>query len=1791
MFKRIVTLAVLSLAIITAVNAAGRQDNESHEASNPAGFTSSIDINQKQPGKYNFYIEAKDKAANIGLAGPHNMYIDPESDLPITSIINPRRNMHVQGNLNIVGIARDDDAVDHVEFVIYRGAGDRGEELVRSRAAGAEFWSYFLDTSNDAIWSDGVYTLVAWAVDINGLSGINENFKPKAQKKHMVSWNLDRKKPDTSVESHEVGALVAGKIRLRGTVFDGNGVNSLRYAIGENARYQPVSIKYDKKSDIYNWDINIDTKTLEDGPAVVWFQARDGMGTLGVAAHLLFVNNTSPEVQIVYPAPDVAVNGVFSISGYATHPVGIKSVSWKLGKDTGEFPLVIGNSWWAQEFDIRNQKVNSLDLEIRAEDLSGNVTLVKRKLAVDQNAGLPKITLEEPTAGLILETNSLKVRGLASDNDAVISVLYSVDSQPAVEIPSAGYFRFTIPDLPAGVRTLDIWAKDYTGIEGPKVQVKGIVVPGSAPEVKIASLRSGSGKNIVTGDFYSGMAISSESGTSLEVQINSGNALQSVSYQLGARAPVVTAIKGSKGGDYTHIIPINPDIDYGQIRLEIKVIDVNNLETILEDFIYIPDLNNQRVIDGHVSANKFRDGPITLRSIAEESSWPSQIVVERGRKNAIPVYASYDPAVQVSKAIFTIPGRSPINGSAKNGEISANLPADLPAELNTVTLAVTLKTGEAYSVIGEFWILRPRSADRQVNNERGFTFVRPEIVSQGGGERILLSTQEALIGIYNGGRPLISAIIEGESASSFNVSLDEHRRVRLQALTGGMHGPLRLALTDRDGRESSTRDYYFIVDSGGPELELTLNPDGTWVQNEVNIAFHLSDANGVTSAEISLDLGDSWRPLLSYDELAALNPETLFERTLDISSFEDGMLDISIRARNVAGRTTTKTFSVQKDTKPPVAELIVPISGARVNGIIRLGIGIKEAGSLEKVTYHRPEKENGEDTIPAISTEIYPALYLDKEYPPRFLDILLDFSEMPLDENMFFEFEDKAGNRSELRYMPYVIDNEMDVPTVHIILPLDNEIITADFEVSGIMYDDDQIKQIYWYIDDDEEKSFVAENGFSVPIRLSSLTDNEHTVTVIAEDIYGVRSDPVTRGFRVSLTEPTGEMLLPTLDTIVRETIELSGIAFDENGIDKIQISLDNGNTFNDAYITTGVFYDGNVVIGDSEGKNEDDTRHNAAEWVYQYNTTIFQDGSNVVFFRIFDNYGIMAIYASLVNLDNTPPEITLDFPGDGAVTTGPVYVTGRAIDVNIDEITIELRSLDGNPINDELRTRNVTPSPILMERLNLSGLEDGLYNIEVWAIDKAKNISRASRNVELARESNRNFVEILYPLEGEHLQGTFNLYGNVGGIDRAQTVTLRINEYDRLTADVSSAGYYHFSLDREMLNNGWNQLVVHSNFGGSETVLSKTRTLYYQPTGAWVTIDSLDMGDFAYERPWFTGRAGYVLSPEDAAILEDKKAEKEILAAVRSKTLNNIEISFDNGNTFVQAGKSRDKNTDWRYRLETGDMYEGIHYILVRANMDNGETAITRTLIQVDKTPPFIRLIAPQSGGHYNQELEFAAMSSDNVELAGVSYHLRKGDKAAYEVPGFLQGLYFEVTIPPFIRQITNKAPAIFAGGVSYMDFGLGLSFFDDNVKLQLQYGFMTQSIYEGLGGVGPVRYGGHILGIKLLANIYSLPFGSFAGPDWEWLSASFAIGANFSLFDLGRQGYTQSGQPTFMSALVAQIEFPKVTIPKRKNFRTFSMFTEGQLWFVPTDVDAKALGIDVIIPHIIVGLRLYIF
>jgi hypothetical protein len=1657
--QRNLFVCALFLIIGSSLWAGGGKENISKSAEDPSGFTDTLDISEKKPGKYNYYLEATDRAGNATRSGPENIFIDPESDLPRTTIINPLPYMRVQGNMNIVGIAFDDDGIKNVEIAVYRGTNGKGEEITRVTASGTDYWSYFLDTSDSEIWLDGDYTVKAWATDINDLSGIADRYPNgdkvpvKARKISTVFWRLDRKKPETIITSHAVGALVSGNIRLRGTVTDGNGIAALSYSVDGGEKYIPAKFNVDKRNGNNTWEINLNTKQFEDGPVVIWFKARDGNDSIGTAAHLLFVNNIGPDVKIVYPESGSTVNGIFSIAGYAKHPVGLKSITWKAGAQQGEFELLAGNHWWSATVDARALKGNSIDVEVRAVDVSGNATVTRQKYKVDQAADMPVVNLPQPVPGIIDTKLGLIVKGTAVDNDGVASVFYSLDGAPAVEIPCNGNFQFIIPTPPEGSHILDVWAKDVTGVTGLKRQVKGIVVSNAAILPSITSFTWPEGKTTRNEIFNTGMKIKTAAKMTMAVSFRAPTAPASASVTFGDNPPAQIRLSGSKDV-FTAAVSVPVLLPEGLLEIKLAATDKQGKEFTYSEFIYV----------------------------SNESASPDE-----------------DP-----------PPFNPANNS--------------------------------------------------------FTWVRQTTLSDG---RILLKEGETLMGISRA--PVRNAVLQGTGANNLNVSVDQYGRVLLTAANEGEAGPLTLRL-EVDGGAFTSSQFRIMAEATGPAITLQNIENYRWVRNNVPVSFNISSRNRVSQVEVSLDMGDTWQNLLTAADAANLRGpvNTNISRTLDLAAANDGSVNILIRAASESGLSSVADFTVLKDTQAPQAQTVMPIAEAGVNGTIRMAFAVEEMGAIQSVTYRR----NAASPV----KEVFNDSKWDKDYAPRFFEVLMDSIEMPLDRGMRFTFTDKAGNSSEVSTWSFVIDQEMDIPIVHIILPMENEVINTDFIVSGVMFDDDGIKRYQWRMDSGPWQSEDAEYGFSIPVALSTLTDNEHTVSVIAEDIYGVRSQAVTRVFRVSLNEPSATMTYPLYDTVLKEGIEVRGTASDKNGIKEVKVSVDNGNSFNTVRGNFG-------------------TAAETIQWTYQFNTTILKDGPHVVFIRVFDRYDIPATYAFMINVDNTPPEIILDSPGDGSITVGNISVMGRVLDPTLKEVSIELRSLDGITIPANLRARKLDLSSMIKESIDISAMADGQYNVAVIATDRAGNMTRLSRNVQMARQTYRNFIEILYPLENEETAGEFNLYGYAGGANPAGTVTIRINGTDSDTAHVDESGYFVFKLDGEKLNSGANAITVNSNFGGPTLVTSRPYNLVYRDGGPWVTIDSFKFAQFAYERPYLYGRTGYVLSQEDKELLADKKGDKAVKASIQAKTPVFTEISFDNGRSFTLTSKAAAKNVDYRYRLEDGEMAEGYHYIVIRTTMKNGEFALTRMLVQVDKTKPEIRLISPEPGSRYNEKIAYSASATDDIELVSLTYHLRKGDKAAYEVPGFLQGLYIEGVIPPFLRQIAVEngfeewVPTIFAGGATYTDFGLGLSFYDDNVKVQGQYGFLTQDLYEALGGPDKIRYGGDVLGLKILASVYTLPLGSVWGPDFDWLYASFSIGANFSLFDIKEEGYTQSGTSTWLSALLLQIEFPKATIPKKKALRTFSLFTEGQLWFVPTDVNAAKNNIPVILPHIMMGLRIYIF
>lgn len=1953
------------------------RDVETHNVENLKSWQDSFDLNKRKPGKYNIMVRAADLSENVTLEGPFNIYLDPDSDLPVCGITNPHSDMRVVGNLNIVGTCVDDDGVEYVDLVF------DGDDEHPVRAKGKEFWSYYLDTTN---LEEGLHTIKVCGYDINGLVG-----KPTE-----IQWNLDRRQPVTAIDNKVMGTLVSKTVKFHGTVADGNGIKSLSYSVDSGKYFK--NIKLSRKKDRIEFDVSLDTKKFPDGPAVIWFKAVDNAGSEGVYSFLYFIDNTSPDVKIVQPVDKTAQYGKVAIAGYAKDTIGISSLHWSFGKESGDFEVVPGNPYWAKEFDLAGASEKSRKFSITATDIAGNVITVSQNIVIDESLDKPEVKIAFPAADSFIETDDvLYVRGIATDKEGIASVKYKLDNGAWIEEETKGVFYGVLAEgseLSGGKHTISVIATDRHGVQS-NVVTADFQARGAIPEFSEAKI---AGSTVVNG-----MQVHPESGSSFSTTVSSSVGLESVHVEMRWGS------KGKKENDYvlegakshTINIPINDELPKGILKIYITAKDTAGRTRTYKSLI---DIINTSVVQGSVPAVVFegvldengiiknnKEFPATgyfiggnaksveivpktsfataklsgnqIILVPDDVNGSSEQIVVRVTTDQGLVYDSEKivfkqdsafPRIRISNSSdvqlldassgsVTISGsvscesgigsvsyrvftsRAVMSGSVVNsmdavsvGELvelgkgkTFSIPLDtssygiyfveiiaessgknksssvvafknLPASADGASAknpmivwanGENLYAGVAYQgeLESTFKIFNKSEMTAGANNiqhtvtfgegktvsskttvtkvpeiNAGFAKVDGKNYASGmpvpiakGGKAILtayVDTDAQITASYEitgedvpGGnkqtsgnatvtksedkenrwvveiplenlpvrmnkvkltvksgsvtkefkatvavvRPIESSMIDDRRAvysieasgakydtdtasyimkpeESFNfyanvpeiVSADlvsaingvrverDGNLIKVIPEKDATYNGVAVRVKDANGISYTSSSVNFIVDSGKPEVNIATPENHRWVKNSLRITGTAADPSGIKSAEYSLDKGTTWKPLsLNVSGKTAVG--ATFSGTADISSYQEGLIELDVRVFDIAGNVSYARTSAHKDVTPPQVQVVVPNDDAVVNGDNLIGFNVVDNASFEKAYYIAPatgKTAGAKKEITDIST--------------TFVSTHIGTAEKPIDDGMSFEFVDAAGNVSTYEAWKFIIDAKSDLPIAEIHLPTYEDVVTRDFTISGVIYDDDGAASIFYRIDDNPYVQ-LPEMGtsFAIDVPFSTMTDNEHKINVYAVDVNGVKGPVAERRFRVSTEEPKGAVEKPTIDKANKDVITLSGVASDKNGIDKVLVSLDNGNTYNNAVGTTN--------------------------WTYTFDSRAIPNGTNVVFIKVYDKYGITGLYSSLINIDNEAPEMILDYPLDYSATTGPLYFSGYAFDnVDITNLYVSIRSLDGKTVPRNMQRIDFGLDRIITQKIDISSLDNGSYNIELTALDKAQNATHISRNILLNKNKPLATVNLLYPLNGEHKQGTFNIYGNAEADNKIETLSLYIDNKYVATTTLTPSDYFKFEISPELISDGEHTYRVDAKVESGQVIKSRTQTIEYSSVGPWITIDNFTYGDFATNRPYIKGHAGYSLSEEERVLASTKKATDAQKEVISKKKVSKIEISFDNGKTFTQISKGE----KWMYRVENQDISEGLHFMIVRATMRNGETALERTIIQIDNTAPTIRLISPSIGGRYNQELIFSGLSSDTVGLKDVQLTLRKGDKASYEVPSFIQGLYLDWHF----------------WGATLFDLGVGLTFFDDVVKVQFQWGQFTQA-QRDMFSKSSMRYGGdNVMGIKILANIANIPFNYFFGRDFDWLSANIAVGAQFTRFN-----ETASGEAQILSAILAQIEFPKVKFPKMKCFSSLSLYTEFALWFIPTDVSSSEVDINNIVPQIAEGIRLSVF
>jgi len=1125
-----------------------------------------------------------------------------------------------------------------------------------------------------------------------------------------------------------------------------------------------------------------------------------------------------------------------------------------------------------------------------------------------------------------------------------------------------------------------------------------------------------------------------------------------------------------------------------------------------------------------------------------------------------------------------------------------------------------------------------------VNPENGFV-IRQDITVLGAAAG-RFGVEKVVVRLDNG-KP-----IEAEGTEYWNAF------VEIKGVPDGKHA-LFFQASDTMGTAGTEQRIDIIIDTSPPKIEMLSHKNGDTIARDVSIKGKASDINGIKTVEVSND-GKNYRRLKLRN--VRRDGSVNFDIPVKLKEVADGSKVYYVRAVDTTGAATVRPFMFIIKSDTPALEVYTPVPGETVSeklflsgkayskaGVDRLSFewgkmkgtiqvrpgdpywfapldvdkdsprNIKltlrdKAGKTVNLVYKLddlrkegeldPPRKTNIQFITPTKNEIVRGSgtvigFIEHHVPISHVSFSLNgwaFEEIPYISRQgktwftyLCDFTNLGETKGKLSFRivdangvsfndapEYTIGVEGPAPSIILNTPLDDEVISGAFEISGFASGGKGVQTVHWRFLGPKLESITkgqagvagreaalafmanpnvpfnemgAKQNFAVPIDFTMIGDGEYSCEVYVLDRDGVKSDTITRTIKVSTAAPETKMLTPPITRYNSHVILARGFSGDANGIESVKVSMDSGLTWQEATV------------------KDDGT------WEIPLNTAIYTDRVYAARIIAEDSYGILSFSNAMINIDNNAPKVYITSPDSGQYVGTDMPVIGRVAD------NIELKSLVfhvTSVVNPEKRiSLDITPQPVLFETVSLADFTAGEYLLRVVARDLADNETVLSRKIFYDPNDIDAQVSIYSPLPGEEHTGPVYVAGLVKGTILPETVQLMLdgNEFQELPVDRYGLFRYEIS-EADLATNGPHKIYAFYKTEKGKTIASANHTVYYSHFGPVLLIDSHRDGDVITDRPWLRGQAMFTRPPRS-----DGRAYTR--AEISQFAVKYVEVSYDNGRTFRKAmGKG-----DWKWRLEPLDLPPGTQPVVVRAKFENGEEAVRRVLLFVDTERPDVEVVSPAEKSVHRDEIKVYGAAEDNFELADVNISLRPYDKFWYSVPELIRGMYFDVK----------------ALGATYFDVGVGLSFFNDNVRFQGQFGIAPENgIYTPMVEGG--RYVGYVMGVKLVANIASIPFDwLFKDRDWIFYKMNIGVGANFSYF-----GMDEWRRPVYISAVLAQIDLANVdwkyAYSTWKYFHIMSLYMQPEVWFASTDATHTTKnGVTEKIPKTIfrvgVGMRFNVF
>jgi len=1396
---------------------------------------------------------------------------------------------------------------------------------------------------------------------------------------------------------------------------------------------------------------------------------------------------------------------------------------------------VEGEETWQNVFDVAEYPTGTHNFIVHARDRAGNVAVSgPYNLRVDPNAMLPVARIVHPEHGAVIRQN-LNVIGVASGRYEVQRTMIRLNDDAERTVNGVDFWNsyFDFSRLPDGRHSLSVRAFDAGGLYGP-VQTIDFILDRTPPAVELVSHE--------IGDTISG-------NVTVHGRVGDANGIRALYLSDDGESFRPLRLRGRRGADSLDFsFPIRTrDIPDGSTVFHLRAVDGTGLVTSVPVMFFVsnipPELELLSPLPGEPLFNSFllsgrAHSPVGIASV--EYQW-GRIRGEAEVRRGDPYwYAVLEHA---------------------------------PGAGNSITITATDNAGNVTR-----YVRRLDDRRRDMVPTVYIDYPPPETLAN-------MPPNQAIYGRVELGFGPVELQLGEHSVRTFPAF-----RIDPSMIPAGRNVNFRIVPVDSAGVRGAVtalRVTSQVFEFGPPpapapsRLTVTSPELGGWVTAGGYLRLAGSAAPG-TAVQFRLGPQEAaWRSL-ELDEYGG------FDQDVSLVGWPAGPVHLELRTGNnfpvhhpfnlapvASPRIRWVSPSVYPETARPrmvfgnrtvVGEVthqvpIVSVAFAHQRDGLSPGDGDGSSGFGEE---YGEEAGDGFTEIPFSSCG------------DRFwFSYFGDFTTLgELEAGLVFRIVDAAGG--EFVASPgYVKDPDPPIPVIIVNSPLDGEIFTAPFEVSGIAFDEVGIRGVYWRLlgptlesaspgeagaevreaalafqenPDPEFVEFLTERSFGIPMDYMAIGDGEFLLEVFAADIYGVRSEVASRRIRISTSRPETVVLEPSLAEVNSGTVVIRGFTSDANGVAGVSFSMDGGNTWQEVDMAgrpaNGA--DPDHGYGLTETFLEED-----GHWSISLNTLVYTDGVNSAIIRAEDRYGVYSFTIAMINIDNTPPELSLSYPMNGQNVGADLRFVGRAVDnLGLDTLTFQVVSSENPEYRQEFEIRPES-SVISFGDVSLEGFPMGNYVVRVIARDLAGNETIVSREITFGGDDAQ--IALFNPFPGETHSGPVGVIGTVTGASIPDRVTIMMDGSPVAIARVDRFGIFRHEIpESEMRDGQGHGISAYFYEAAGERISSPVHTVFFSRFGPVLTIDSHQDGDVITRRPWLSGRAW--MSADDSAWQTEGYDRRERRAAERELALASVQVSYDNGHTFMEARNGRGDG-DWRFRMETGELAAGHLPVLVRARFANGEQAVRRVMLYVDTTPPVVQTITPTEGSAHRENVLIYGTASDNNDLASVDISFRTGDKWLYSVPGFLRGAYIDVK----------------ALGATFVEVGVGLSFFDDNVRIQTQFGLAPPDVQSGLVYGG--RFTGSVFGVRLLANIFNLPFSWVFGPDWTFFSMNIAVGANFSWFSMADEHDRGS---LFMSAVIAQWDFVNVDMqelfPDWRFFRNFALYLQPELWFASAEAGAGA-------------------